>query len=133
MKSKKKRIMILAITVIVALFLVALFFLVILPERSYKEIRQMAIHNVDLSSLEDGGYQGEYTYGNYTYEATVQIKDHRIEEILVSHGNESEYAKAAEGVLDRVITEQKIDVDVVSGATTTSKALLKAVENALSK
>ncbi len=133
MKSKKKGIIILVITVIVALLLAALLFLVIIPERSYKEVRQMTIHNVDLSRLEDGVYQGEYEYGNYTYKATVQIKGHRIEEIEVGHGNTGEYAKAAEGVLDRVITEQKLDVDVVSGATTTSKALLKAVENALSK
>jgi len=36
-------------------------------------------------------------------------------------------------VIDKVIDEQKTNVDEISGATTTSKALLKAVESALSK
>jgi uncharacterized protein with FMN-binding domain len=39
----------------------------------------------------------------------------------------------AEGVVKSILDQQKNDVDVVSGATTTSKALLKAVENALVK
>lgn len=133
MKSKRKRNSIILVTVIAALLLAAILFLVILPEMSYQDTRQMEIQNVDLSRLEDGVYQGEYTYGHYTYMVTVQIKNHKIEEIEVSHGNQNERAKVAEGVLDRVVTEQKLDVDVISGATTTSKALLKAVENALSK
>jgi len=35
--------------------------------------------------------------------------------------------------LKRVLEQQRNDVDAVSGATTTSKALLRAVENALNK
>lgn len=76
---------------------------------------------------------GDYAYGHYTYSVVVVIKDHRIESIDVHHGRNSEKAKAAEGVIGEIISEQKIDVDVISGATTTSKAILKAVELALSK
>ncbi len=37
----------------------------------------------------------------------------------------------AEVVVDRIIEEQKIDVDAVSGATNSSTVIKKAVENAL--
>ena len=62
----------------------------------------------------------------------VIVRDHRIEGINVLENGTSEYAKKAEGVIGRVIELNKANVDVVSGATTTSKALLKAVEAALS-
>jgi len=39
----------------------------------------------------------------------------------------------AEGVFTKIVKQQKVDVDVVTGATTTSKAFMKAAENALSK
>lgn len=131
MRSKKKGIIV-AVSLLLVGLLAALVFLVILPETQYNDIRQMTIQEVDLSKLEDGAYKGEYTYGHYTYYTEVQVTDHKIEGIKVSHDRDSAYAKAAEGVVASIIAEQKIDVDVVSGATTTSKAILKSVENALS-
>ena len=38
---------------------------------------------------------------------------------------------SAEAVVDRIIEEQKIEVDAVSGATNSSAVIKKAVENAL--
>jgi uncharacterized protein with FMN-binding domain len=43
----------------------------------------------------------------------------------------TKYSKRAEGVIPRIIERQTPNVDAVSGATTTSKALMKAVENSL--
>lgn len=40
-------------------------------------------------------------------------------------------AKVAETIIDKIIDEQKIDVDAVSGATNSSTVIKKAVENAL--
>ena len=42
-----------------------------------------------------------------------------------------ERGKAAEKVIEKIIEEQKIDVDAVSGATNSSTVIKKAVENAL--
>lgn len=39
----------------------------------------------------------------------------------------------AENIINKVIESQSIDIDVVSGTTVTSKAYLKAIENALKK
>ena len=54
-----------------------------------------------------------------------------LEKIEVLKNVNNEYSLKAEAVLDRVIADQSLKVDVISGATTTSKALLKALENAL--
>ncbi|WP_313562885.1 FMN-binding protein [Ruminiclostridium cellobioparum] len=37
----------------------------------------------------------------------------------------------AEAIVDKIISEQSVTVDVISGATNSSKVILKAVENAL--
>lgn len=44
----------------------------------------------------------------------------------------SHYARFAEGVFPRIMKKQKANVDTITAATTTSKCLMKAVENALS-
>jgi uncharacterized protein with FMN-binding domain len=128
----KKKIIIL-VSVILATLLASLLFMVIIPEQKYEAIRNMKIDSVDLTKIEDGEYKGQYTYGHYTYKVEVNMKDHKITDISVDNGGKSKQSKMAEGVTDKIISQQKIDVDVVSGATTTSKAILKAVENALSK
>ena len=46
---------------------------------------------------------------------------------------DTRHARMAQGVVKSVLDQQKNDVDAVSGATTTSKALLKAIEKALEK
>ena len=98
-----------------------------------KAVRAMPIHHVDLGQVKDGAYHGDYAYGGFTYEVAVTVADHRINDIAVVKNRTTSPAKKAEGALKRVLEQQRNDVDAVSGATTTSKALLKAVENALTK
>ena len=126
-----KKTILVCTVVALAAGLAALLFFVIIPEINYDSVRKMPIANVDVGAIADGSYHGQYAYGSYTYQADVTVKDGVIAKIDVRHGRDSEHARAAEGVVDRILAEQRVDVDVVSGATTTSKAILKAVENAL--
>jgi uncharacterized protein with FMN-binding domain len=96
-----------------------------------RDVRAMAIGHVDMQAARDGTYRGEYAYGSFTYAVDVTVADHRITEIIVVANRDTTHAKKAEGVLPRVLELQKNDVDAISGATTTSKALLKAIENAI--
>ncbi len=48
---------------------------------------------------------------------------------ILEHRNER--GKSAEAVTNRIVEEQTIDVDAVSGATNSSTVIKKAVENAL--
>jgi uncharacterized protein with FMN-binding domain len=72
-----------------------------------KAVRALPIDHVDLAKVRDGTYQGDFAYGGFDYQVQVTVAGHQI--------------------------KQKNDVDAVSGATTTSKALLKAIERALTK
>lgn len=94
-------------------------------------VRQMEIQSVDIGRIEDGEYLGSFAYSGFEYRVKTIIKGHKIKNIDVLQNRDSKHARRAEGVLEEIIKRQTPDVDAVSGATTTSKALMKAVENSL--
>lgn len=58
--------------------------------------------------------------------AKVIVNQGEIKSIdIIKHKNDS--GKEAEKVVNRVIKEQKIDVDTISGATNSSKVIKKAI------
>lgn len=97
-----------------------------------QKYRNMEIGDSDLSSLADGAYHGEATFGGFTYSVQVTVLDHAITDVKVLANRKSAYARFAEGVILRVLAAQNANVDAITGATTTSKCLMKAVGNALS-
>ncbi|GAB6086991.1 FMN-binding protein [Alkaliphilus crotonatoxidans] len=112
------------------------------PER--QELQMLTIGNVDFNKLQDGTYVGEYngTKGNsrdVTVEVTIfggEITDIKIlKGALDSDGNPVEVTDGMtmDDLLQRVIRSKSLQVDAISGATLTSKAHLKALENALRK
>jgi len=117
---------------IVILFALA-FVLSSCAYKEMKKVRSMPINEVDLSNVQDGSYKGDFSYGGFTYEVEVTVKEHRIENIEILKNRDTKHAKKAEGVVEKVLNAQSLEVDAVTGATTTSKALLKAIENALKK
>lgn len=93
-------------------------------------ISSIEIENRNLCEIEDGSYEGEYDAGYIYAKVKVDIKDGRIEAItLLEHRHER--GEAAEIISKKVMEEQRLDVDAVSGATNSSKVIKKAVENAL--
>ena len=62
----------------------------------------------------------------------VTVKSEKIEDIsLLEHRTEK--GRPAEVIVDKMVAEQTTKVDAVSGATNSSKVIMKAVENALEK
>ena len=59
------------------------------------------------------------------------VENHKIENIEIIKNRDSFYARLAEGITHKIIREQKVNIDAVTGATTTSKILMKAVETAI--
>ena len=98
-----------------------------------KAVRAMPISHIDLGKVKDGQYAGDFSYGGFTYEVAVTVAGHQMKEVTVVRNRTTKHARMAEGVLKAILGQQKNDVDAISGATTTSKALLKAVEKALEK
>ena len=95
-----------------------------------QEYRNMLIENVNFEKIPDGTYIGAADLG-FEFRVAVSIKNHLVSDFRVLENYSSVYAKLAEGVAKKVLNEQSLNVRAVTGATTTSKCLLKAAENAL--
>ena len=113
--------------VVVSLLLILSMILQYLQLQHY---RHLDIEAVDLKQLQDDYYVGRADFG-FEYEVGVFIENHRIKDIKILNNRPSFYARLAEGITTKILREQKTNPDAVTGATTTSKALLKAVESAL--
>lgn len=100
---------------------------------SYKnKVKSIEVSDVDLSKIKDGEYIGDYNVDFIYAKVAVTVKSGKIEKIdILEHKNER--GAPAEVIVDTMVSEQKIDVDTVTGATNSSKVIKKAVENALTK
>jgi uncharacterized protein with FMN-binding domain len=93
-------------------------------------LSKIEIHNFDLTNTADGTYRGESVVGPVKVVLEVVVKDRAITTIdLLQHRNG--LGKKAEVIIPRVIDAQSLEVDVISGATGSSKAILQSIENAL--
>ncbi len=92
---------------------------------------KIAVTTPDFSSLPDGVYRGSYDGGLVKATVDVSMAGGRIEGVtIVSH--RCGKGKPAEAIVNDVVKAQSLDVDVVSGASRSSKVILKAIEVALS-
>ena len=87
----------------------------------------------DLYEKPDGVYRGSYSVARTPVRVVldVTIQNERLSDIKIIEHIGSPIGKKAEKITERIITQQSLNADVVSGATVSSKAILKAVEIAL--
>jgi uncharacterized protein with FMN-binding domain len=100
-------------------------------EKNMKHVHSLEIPPVDIQHLKDSVYNGSYSYLCMPYRVAVTIEKKQIKKIEVTKNYKRKWSKMAEKVIPRVLEAQNTNVDAVSGATTTSKALLMAIYNAL--
>lgn len=88
---------------------------------------------LDLSAVPDGEYLGSAEAFGGTLELVVTIADGAIVVVeVLSHNDTPDFAEPAFAELEeRVLAEQNIYVDIVSGATFSSRGWLEALEAAL--
>ena len=95
-----------------------------------RAVVETTIGEIDIADVSDGIYIGEYDVNFIYAKVEVTVEDGEIVSInIMEHRHER--GKAAETVIEKIIEEQKIDVDAISGATNSSTVIKKAVENAL--
>ena len=95
-----------------------------------RAVGETTFGEIDITDVSDGIYIGEYDVNFIYAKVEVTVEDGEIVSInILEHRHER--GKAAETVIEKLIEEQKIDVDAVSGATNSSTVIKKAVENAL--
>jgi len=116
------------LVVIIIIILLVFFYLT----RGLQEGQGIEVNNLDLSYLEDDGfYTGSFEFGRWSNEAKVTLENNKIIDIEFTDDVAFSKDEVRKEIIKRIINQQKLPVDVVSGATVTSKAYMKSVEDAL--
>lgn len=130
-KSKKTKFIVLAVIGVILVAGIAFLAHYIPQLEAYrKTIEEMVIRNVDLNQVPDGIYEGAFDAGMVGALVRVTVRDHEIRNIELLRHNHGRGEKA-EVIIDHVQKAQSLQVDFVTGATASSKVILKAIENAL--
>ena len=128
---KKKKIIVLSILAVVVIAVITgIVFIASYISGLGDRVASITVSDVDISQIADGTYNGEYDMFPVSADVKVTVKNHLITNIeLVKHANGQ--GSAAEVLPSKVIEAQALDVDTITGATYSSKVILKAIENAL--
>jgi len=131
--TKKKKVILCVVGVVVA---VGLFFGVrmVMGFTKYQQIISgIEIQTPNLTQVKDGTYSGSLDAIAVSANVDVTVKDHIITNIVITkHHYGYDRATAAEAVIHEVINRQSLEgIDAVSGATNSTKVILKSIQNAL--
>ena len=129
-KYEKQRVVsIVCILAVCAIYAVLAVFGII---ASRNHIEEEVAPVLEDASYKDGTYEGSATgyIGKMTVSVTIACGE--ITEInIVETGDDDEYLIDAKDVIPEIIEKQSLEVDSISGATHSSKGIIKAVGNAL--
>lgn len=101
-------------------------------DQNLQNLMTQEIESIIITEIDDGIYHGKYEVFPVSVELNVEVKDHQIIKIdIIKHDNGQ--GKPAETIINTVIEYNSIDVDVVSGASYSSKTILHAISNALNQ
>lgn len=116
---------------LIALIIFILFMIMscqVMVNNAVKSIDSRPI--VDINDVKDGVYFGKEVAPLVSVEVNVTVKDKRIVDIaLLKH--ENGMGEEAEAMIPEMIKNNTSEVDIVSGATLSSKVIRAAVRNAL--
>lgn len=95
------------------------------------KIAGTSIDSIDLETIKDGEYEGFYDVYYLNAKVRVKVENKRIVTIqLLEHKYDRHSGKP---MIEKVIEEQSLHVDTITGATNSCKTVLKAIEIALKK
>jgi uncharacterized protein with FMN-binding domain len=95
-----------------------------------EETKNLTINNPDITQIPDGIYEGYYEGGPVKVLLEITVKDHQMINIQIKKHDHGRGDKA-EAITESILKAQSLDVDIITGATVSSKAILKAAEKAL--
>jgi uncharacterized protein with FMN-binding domain len=128
-KGLKITLIVLAVVVLIVAVLIIVFTGMAKGLEAYLE--KVDIREVDLGEISDGTYHSRVDAGVIIVELEVEVRNHAIRDIrLLEHRNGQ--GGEAEKIIPRIIEEQRINVDGISGATYSSLVIQDAVMKALS-
>ncbi|MGI6083396.1 MAG: FMN-binding protein [Limnochordia bacterium] len=95
-------------------------------------IKELSVEEIDFTALRDGVYAGWFEGGRWSNGVEMTVTEGQVVAIEVTKDMRFSLDKARQEVIDRVLRAQSLQIDAVAGATVTTKAYLKAMEDALS-
>jgi uncharacterized protein with FMN-binding domain len=94
------------------------------------DTKSIVIKTPDVAALTDGVYEGKAKVGPVNAIVRIEVASGRIKSFtIVKH--DTMLGMKAESLAQLVVERQTLELDAVSGATASSKAILKAGQNAL--
>ena len=130
MKKKGCRNALIILAIIVVLIAGAIAIFVYKSNQGFEKLSALTIENVDLTMIPNGEYLGDYEVFPISVEVKVTVTNHQMSDIsILKHVNGQ--GGPAEGIIDTVLEKQSLEVDAVTGATYSSKVILKSIEDAL--
>ena len=128
--KKKSLILFISILVLIVGFVFVVKGVIGSIDTNLKQLTNLPIADIDLFQTEDGTYVGSYNVFPVLAEVEVTVLNQTIIAIdLIKHRHGQ--GAPAEIITGKVIEAQSLEVDVTSGATYSSKVILKAIEEAL--
>ncbi|HBP25601.1 MAG TPA: FMN-binding domain-containing protein [Acholeplasmatales bacterium] len=109
---------------------IAIVVLVGVMQKNLEKLTTQEIGDVNITEVPDGTYRGEYSVFPVIVKVDVTVASGAITEIIiVEHQNGQ--GGPAEVITGQVVSGQTLDLDLIAGATYSSKVILLAIENAL--
>ncbi|MZQ96358.1 MAG: FMN-binding protein [Acidaminobacter sp.] len=127
--SKKKKLLIGILIVLVLIFLAAQVVMKKI-ESNLNGLMALELADIDLDQTKDGVFTGSHSALPVEAEVQVELKNHKIVSIELIEHKHGQGANA-EILPEIVLQAQSLDVDLVVGASYSSKVILKAIEDAL--
>jgi uncharacterized protein with FMN-binding domain len=114
-------------------FVYGLLAIMVLNACNSTSLREITASLPDMEGKYDNVYHGSYDLSGTPVKVIldVTVQDQNITAINIIKHTCSPIGKKAEKITERIIEHQSLAVDVVSGATGSSMAIMKAIENAL--
>jgi len=130
--KKRIKIPLVILTVLVVLGAVGglLFSRVVKKFETY--LATVKINPVDLNTVSDGTYSARVNTGVIIVELEADVRDHTLRDIRLIEHRHGQGADA-EKIIPRILEEQRIDVDTVSGATYSSLVIQDTLFRALTR
>jgi uncharacterized protein with FMN-binding domain len=131
MVRKAFRFVAFALAGLVVFVTIAMFIAVPFAMRGMAEVAGQTITPLDMSTVADGVHEGTYCSGRWCFTVRVRVAHGRIDSLWTVQRRTAGWAAFNQQVFRRIIERQNVFPDAVSGASITTRALMKAVENAL--
>ena len=125
---KKKRIKVILITIVIGIMISIGYIF----SKQLNQVDRLIMEEIQMSQVDDGIYIGETETILVKVKVEIEVKDFKIESILILD-HQNGLGSKAEKIIDEMIKQNRYDVDVVSGATISSKVIKSAVFNGLQK